>query len=116
LDNSLWNYPTAMSPTTLDLVDYEVEARDGSIGTVDEATTEVDAAHLVVDTGTWIFGRKVIIPAGLVAEVDESAKRVWIDLTKDQIKQSPELDESRTMDADYRGALGTYYGPAGPVR
>ncbi len=116
MEHELWNYPAAMSPAALDLVDYEVEARDGSIGTVDAATNAVDVAHLVVDTGKWIFGRKVVIPAGLVTEVDEAGHKVWVDLTKDQIKASPELDETHTEDVDFRGTLGSYYGSLGPLR
>lgn len=116
MDNSLWNYPRTVTPGGLDLVDYQVEARDGSIGTVDEATTAVDAAHLVVDTGKWIFGRKVVIPAGLVREVDEPGRKVWVDLTKHQIKDSPEFDTTTERDPDYLNTLGSYYGPLGPMR
>ncbi|MFN8081651.1 MAG: hypothetical protein U0Q19_19000 [Kineosporiaceae bacterium] len=116
MDNSLWNYPGALTPGGVDLVDYQVEARDGSIGTVDEATVDVDSAHLVVDTGKWIFGRKVVIPAGLVTEVDEAGHKVWVDLTKEQIKDSPEFDADRAIDSEYLGTLGTYYGPMGPAR
>ena len=116
MEHELWNYPAAMGPAALDLVDYEVEARDGSIGTVDAATNAVDVAHLVVDTGKWIFGRKVVIPAGLVTEVDEAGHKVWVDLTKEQIKDSPEFDADRTIDPEYLGTVGSYYGPMGPVR
>jgi hypothetical protein len=97
----------------VDLIDFTVEARDGSIGTVDAATTDVDAAHLVVDTGKWILGRKVVIPAGLVTEVDESNHTVWVDLTKQQVKESPELDQHTPMSGEQLGTLGSYYGPLG---
>jgi hypothetical protein len=77
-----------------DLVGYKVEATDGRIGSVDEASFEVDSAHLVVDTGPWIFDRKVLLPAGTVQRVDHDARTVYVDRTKDQIKGSPEYDES----------------------
>jgi hypothetical protein len=51
----------------MDLTGFDVEAADGSIGKVDEATQEVGESYLVVDTGVWIFGKKVLLPAGLAA-------------------------------------------------
>ena len=50
----------------MDVTGFHVEAADGRIGKVDEATYDVGSAYLVVDTGPWIFGRKVVIPAGTV--------------------------------------------------
>jgi hypothetical protein len=93
------------------MVGYEVHATDGHIGKVDEASDEVGTSRIVVDTGPWIFGRKVVLPAGTVQRVDDAEERVYVDLTKDQIKNSPELDENtRTDDPAYRDRLGTYYG------
>ncbi|HLT60950.1 MAG TPA: PRC-barrel domain containing protein [Microlunatus sp.] len=91
-----------------DLVDFKVQATDGSIGKVDEATTSVDASEIVVDTGPWIFGRRVILPAGTIDRIDWDAEEIHVDLSKEQIKDSPELPES--VDQDYRTTLGGYYG------
>jgi hypothetical protein len=104
----LWTYRTSITDTRVSLLGFDVEARDGSIGKVDEATTETGRAHLVVDTGPWIFGRKVVIPAGTVEKVDTDRRKVFVSLTKDQIKDSPEFDPNR-FDEDYRTRLGTYY-------
>ena len=93
-----------------DITGFKVEALDGSIGKVDNSTNDVGASFVVVDTGPWIFGRKVILPAGTVQRVDEEDRKVYVDLTKDQIKDSPELDQSTTDDPAYRDRLGTYYG------
>src|SRR3712207_4183475 len=70
----------------LDLVGYHVEAADGRIGTVDEASYEVGSACLVVDTGPWIFGRKVLLPAGTVDRVDHRERTVKVDRTRDEIR------------------------------
>jgi hypothetical protein len=88
---------------------YHVEAADGSIGSVDEASHEVDSAHLVVDTGPWIFGRKVLLPAGTVQRVDHAEGKVYVDLTKEQIKNSPEYDPDTFGKPDYRAQVGSYY-------
>ena len=106
----IWTFSEAsLDPTSL--IGYSVEATDGGIGKIDEATGETGRSHLIVDTGPWIFGRKVVLPAGTVQRVDDEDRKVYVDLTKDQIKDSPELGESTTADdAAYRDRLDTYYG------
>lgn len=91
-----------------DLVGFAVHATDGTIGKIDEATSTVDASEIVVDTGRWIFGRRVILPAGTIERIDWAEEEVYVDLTKDQIKDSPRLPEA--VDQGYRTTLGGYYG------
>ncbi len=82
------------------------------IGRVDEATYDVGASFIVVDTGPWIFGRKVVLPAGAIQGLDLDDQKVVVRLTKDQIKGSPELDEATDYRSDeYRSRLGSYYDP-----
>jgi hypothetical protein len=96
-----------------DVVGFAVEALDGSIGKVDEATNDAGSAHIVVDTGPWIFGKKVMLPAGIVQNVDTNEEKIFVNRTKDEIKNAPEFDDSLTRDEGYRSELGTYYGPGG---
>ena len=82
---------------------------DGDIGHVNEATNELlGSSYLVVDTGPWIFGSKVLLPAGVVERVDTVGHKVYVDRTKDQIKGAPEYDQT-VDDAQYRERLGGYY-------
>ena len=104
----MWNW-REQSWTGLDLVGYDVEAVDGGIGKVDEATHDVGGAYIVVDTGPWIFGRKVLLPAGVVETVDVDDGKVFVNRTKDEIKDSPEFDEATYRDDAYRGDVGGYY-------
>jgi hypothetical protein len=97
----------------IDLTGFSVEALDGSIGKVDEATNEVGGSYLVVDTGPWIFGKKVLLPAGVIQGIDTQNERVNVNREKDQIKNAPEFDESLIRDESYRRDLGTYYGRGG---
>jgi hypothetical protein len=107
----IWTYRAELRPNVRNLVGYKVEATDGSIGKVDEATDEVGSSAIVVDTGLWIFGRKVVLPAWTIERIDTENERVHVDMTKDQIKDSPEFDEERGWrDEEYRGRLGSYYG------
>jgi hypothetical protein len=105
----MWTFTNAAPTGGLDLTGYKVEARDGGIGKVDEATYEAGSSFVVVDTGTWIFGKKVMLPAGVIDSVDPDTETVFVSLTKDEIKDSPEFDDSRRDDETYRGDLGTYY-------
>jgi hypothetical protein len=93
----------------LDLVGYEVAATDGNVGEIDEASYETGAGWLVVDTGPWIFGRKVLLPAGTVHRVDHRERTVHVDRTRDQIKGSPEYDPETFESREYRDRVGAYY-------
>jgi hypothetical protein len=93
----------------LDLTGYSVESMDGSIGKVDEATYETARSYIVVDTGPWIFGKKVLLPAGVVERVDLDSETVFVSRTKDEIKNAPEFDEANYRDDAYRSQVGDYY-------
>lgn len=97
------------------LVGLDVVATDGEIGKVDEATDEGGTSGVVVDTGTWILGRKVLLPAGVIQRIDLDEEKVYVDLTKDEIKNAPEYDDSKRSDEEYRAKLGAYYGERGGV-
>jgi hypothetical protein len=112
----VWTYRATTPGVDVDaanIVGYSVEAIDGSIGKVDEATFDAGSANIVVDTGPWIFGKKVMLPAGVVKSVDHDDETIFVNRTKDEIKSAPEFDDSLAQDDDYRGRLGTYYGPGG---
>jgi hypothetical protein len=101
----LWTYrDTAWSGAAL--AGMNVEATDGSIGKIDQATNQ----YVVVDTGPWIFGKKVMLPAGVIDRVDLDEETVYVNRTKDEIKNAPEFDESQFEGDEYRNQLGTYYG------
>ncbi len=111
--NDLWSYGRTQWRGQ-NLVGYEVEALDGQIGSVDEATYDVGGSYLVVDTGPWILGKKVVLPAGVIDRINPTQKKVFVHRTKDDVKNAPEYDESRFADDVYRAELGRYYGPGGP--
>jgi hypothetical protein len=96
-----------------DVVGYGVEALDGSIGKVDDATFDTGGGTFVVDTGPWIFGKKVMLPAGVIREVDHDDEKIFVNRNKDEIKDAPEFDESMFEDESYRSELGSYYGEGG---
>jgi hypothetical protein len=115
MTTDLWTYRDVGTvgvdaSTGLDLSGFEVEAIDGGIGKVDEATYETSRSYIVVDTGPWIFGKKVLLPAGVIDRVDLDSQAVFVSRTKDEIKNSPEFDEATYREEDYRTRVGDYYG------
>ena len=110
--NDMWTYRENSWTQGQDLVGYDVEATDGSIGKIDQATNETSVAYVVVDTGFWIFGKKRLIPAGTVTSVDHDDRRVHVAMTKDQIKGAPDYD-STDLDDDAYLKHGDYYRSSG---
>jgi hypothetical protein len=105
----MWTYrDTAWSGANFE--GFEVEATDGGIGKVDEATNEVGGSYIVVDTGPWILGKKVLLPAGVIETVDLDEQKVYVSRTKDEINDSPEFDENSYRERTYRDSVGSYYG------
>ena len=65
--------------------------------------------YLVLDTGFWIFGKKVLLPVGR-ASVDYAQERVYAKgLTKEQAENLPEYDDDMTIDYDYEERVRTVY-------
>ena len=108
--SDIWRYRD-VTFTARNVAGYHVEALDGGIGKVDDATDDSAVSYLIVDTGPWIFGKKVMLPAGVIDRVDHDDEKIFVHRTKDEIKNAPEFDEARYRDDAYRGELGTYYGP-----
>ncbi|MEF3112027.1 PRC-barrel domain-containing protein [Streptomyces chrestomyceticus] len=109
----IWGYPAGAGHTAgTDLAGYKVEATDGSIGKVDKHSDEVGSAWIVVDTGVWIFGKHVLLPAGVIASVDTDERKIYVARTKEEIKNSPEFDKEKHLgNPDYHEQLGSYYQP-----
>lgn len=109
MDDIVWSYRNDDWIRESDLVGFDVMARDGSIGTIDEASTEAARRWLVVDTGFWIFGKKRLIPAGAVAGVDQENKKVIVNMSKAAIKAAPDYDRD-TWGDEAQGEHANYYG------
>ncbi|MEU9859936.1 PRC-barrel domain containing protein [Streptomyces sp. NPDC047971] len=111
-DNDIWVYhPASGHQRGIDLVGYKVEATDGGIGKVSKHADEVGSAHLVVDTGVWIFGRHVLLPAGTIKQIDTATETVHVARTKEQIKDAPEFDEMKHAEnPGYLEQFARYYG------
>ncbi|MFD9408163.1 PRC-barrel domain containing protein [Streptomyces sp. NPDC059989] len=117
MSENVWAYRVTVDRIAdVDLSGYKVEATDGSVGKVDKHSDEAGSAYLVVDTGPWIFGKEVLLPAGTVTGINVAEEKVHVGLTKEQIKNAPEfVREEHLQDRDYRQQLGGYYGVLPPI-
>ena len=104
----MWSYRVDMRDPG-DIAGYSIHATDGEIGKVDKHDIDAGRRYLLVDTGPWIFGRTVMLPAGVVERVDHVHGTVYVARTKDQIKHAPEYQENRRDDDAYHDELGEYY-------
>jgi len=101
-----WEYrPDAGFAEGTDLIGYTVVAVDGDVGHV-EATYDSRPAYLEVKAWSFFGGREVMVPAGLVERIGSAEKKVYVDRTRDQIKDAPRYDQAP---ADYWERLGSYY-------
>ncbi|MFG2622447.1 PRC-barrel domain containing protein [Streptomyces sp. NPDC048507] len=112
MTESVWGYRETSGRTVGgDLTGYKVEAADGSIGKIDKHSDEVGSSYVVVDTGPWIFGKEVLLPAGTIDRVDAQEKKIYVGWTKDQIKAAPEFEKEKHLgNEDYHREVGGYYG------
>ncbi|MDM5101428.1 PRC-barrel domain-containing protein [Aeromonas salmonicida] len=105
-----------------DLQDLVIDATDGNIGDVKNLYFDDEAwviRYLVVEAGSWLSSRKVLISPIAAGTADWSAKLLPVSLTREQVKNSPVIDSdkpvSRQQEMDYMGYYGYpyYWGGAG---
>jgi hypothetical protein len=92
---------------------YAIAASDGRIDTVSDFLFD-DASWLVrwlvVDTGTWLSGRKVLLPPSVLGHLDPKEEQFAVKLTMQQVKDSPEIDTDRPVSRQMETNVYDYYG------
>jgi len=94
---------------------YHIHGSDGEIGhvedfIVDDETWEV--RFLVVNTGSWWLGKEVLIAPHWASHVSWEEATVFVDLTRQAIKASPEWNPTKGVNKEYETRLYDYYGRA----
>lgn len=96
-----------------ELTGFSVGATDGEIGKVKDAYFDDQRwaiRHLVVDTGGWLSERKVLISPRSVRGIDWNEEVIRVDLTKDQVKDSPSIDTDRPVSRQHEIDYYRYFG------
>ncbi|HEY5282569.1 MAG TPA: PRC-barrel domain-containing protein [Polyangia bacterium] len=95
---------------------YHVEARDGAIGHVEDFVIDDETwaiRYLIVDTRNWWPGKQVLIAPQWIERVSWSESKVFIHLSREAIKQSPEFTDESALTRDYEDALHRHYNRRG---
>lgn len=92
---------------------YAIAASDGRLGTVsdflfDDATWLV--RWLVVDTGNWLSGRKVLLPPSVAGHPDRNGREFSVGLTMQQVKNSPDIGTDRPVSRLMEAGVYDHYG------
>jgi sporulation protein YlmC with PRC-barrel domain len=79
---------------------YTIGATDGEVGQVETVYFDDESwtvRYLVVDTGNWLSGRKVLISPRCIHGVDRERERVVTNLTREQVETSPDIDTHKPV-------------------
>jgi hypothetical protein len=96
-----------------DLHGYSIHATDGDIGHVDQFYFDDEAwavRYLVIDTGNWLTGKRVLISPIAVNGIDRDKKTFDAGLTKEQVKNSPDVDTHMPISRRREMEYFNYYG------
>ena len=96
-----------------DLENYKISATDGEIGHVKDFYFQDDAwviRYFVVDAGTWLSSRKVLISPISVQHPDWLAQTLPVSITKQQVKNSPDIDTDKPVSRQNEESYLGYYG------
>ena len=102
-----------MLRSTKALIGVTISATDGDIGRVEALYFDDQhwtVRYLVVDTGGWLTGRRVLLSPVSVRRPDWERRRLPVALTKAQVQASPGVDAHRPISRQYEIAFAQYYG------
>jgi hypothetical protein len=92
---------------------YAIAAEDGDIGHVDDVVIDDEdwsVRYVVVDTGDWLSGRKVLMAPGWIKEISWDDGSVRVDLAGQRIKDAPEYSPGQAISREYEEQLHEHYG------
>ena len=91
---------------------YHIRALDGEIGHVVDFLVDVDSwaiRYLIVDTHNWWPGGKVLVAPEWISNVSWDESKVHVDLSRDDLKQSPPYPVESPLTRDYEMRLHEHY-------
>jgi len=96
------------------LLGYDLYSGTEKVGSVDNLLVDDNGKfrYLIVSTGIWIFGKKVLLPIGR-AQINNNDHRVYVNgLTRTQVEQLPEYQEGKSVDYEQEEQVRGVYRPS----
>lgn len=96
-----------------DILSYGLYSNTEKVGSVDDLLVDEEGRfrYLVINTGAWIFGKKVLLPIGQ-ARIDYNNHRIYANgLSREQVENLPEYDPDAVLDYDYEERVRNVYRP-----
>ena len=94
------------------LIGHKIHATDGELGKVDDFYFSDKTWHIrymVVETGNWLLGRKVLISPAALKAPDWDSKTFPVSLTREQVRTSPDIDTKKTVSRQHEIELQKHY-------
>ena len=94
-----------------EVIGYNIQSTDDGIGHVEDFIMDTQhwiIRYMIIDTRNWLPGKKVLISPAWISGIRWETSEVYVDLTRDQIKNSPEYDPE-TLNRDYETRLYRHY-------
>ena len=102
--------------STYDVSSYDIQATDGEIGHVEDFIIDDETwtiRYLIIDTRNWWPGKKVLVSPRWIESVSWNETKVFVNLLRETIKQSPEYTEASLLTRDYETGLHRHYNRQG---
>lgn len=122
-DREKWKAPAkdekAWEPhlkSTQHVTGYHIQADDHEIGHVEDFVIDEETwviRYLIIDTTNWWTGKKVLISPQWIERISWSESKVFVNLSSESIKQSPEYMEGSNLTRDYENGLHRHYNQQG---
>ncbi|MBV6271970.1 PRC-barrel domain-containing protein [Alcaligenaceae bacterium CGII-47] len=102
-----------MLRTISSLNGHTIRATDGELGHIKKLYLDEDqwtVRYLVVETGAWLFKRAVLLSPYSIKTIDDIDEAIDVSLTREQIKNAPEVDPKTRLSRNAESEYSRYYG------
>lgn len=103
--------------STQEVSGYGVSATDGHIGHIESFLVDSVSwrvRFVAVDTSVWWQGKKVLLPPDWMEQVSWPSHRLWVNVTREQVRNAPEWDGAAAISSEFEERLFRYYSQQRP--
>jgi hypothetical protein len=122
-DSKKWDFSTQTGKacdshlrSTNDVNGHDIQAADGEIGHVEDFIIDDETwaiRYLIIDTQNWLPGKRVLVSPQWIERVSWNESKVFVNLLRETIKQSPEYTDETILTRDYETGLHRHYNRQG---